>query len=394
MKERINKLQQQQRQSNPIIDNNNAYRFTSEGYEYVTSLDDNSRRQLQQPQQSKEDQFLKDEEFLKEEYHQQDEEVVAEEKTPRRTIRFDSVDSSLRQTDPSSLSFLRDLAVIGQDDRTKVESTTAYPYKLIGLLDSWCTATVISKTSILTAAHCVYNPGKRRYLVHDESYFSPGAYQDGTRIVEPYGRWSVDYVTVYSQWRDHNNYDYDIAVVELKPRENESSCVFVGDKVGYAGITETYIGNPSLAETSITGYPYKEDGVEMWTSGVCGSGVFEAEGYHYYDYVAYHDCDTSSGMSGAALLDDRARIHGVHSFSLTDSDGIPQHNGAVLIRGPHLDNIVSWSKSGSDSVVSSCNKVQLLSPSFASTGVTSCRCDRFGNALMRRICRRLRRSVC
>jgi hypothetical protein len=85
-----------------------------------------------------------------------------------------------------------------------------------------CTATVIGRNKILTAAHCVYNPNRGEY--HVPTGFAPRRYvrHDG-RPIDPKGRWPVLFATIHTAyvsppdiWGWPWDYiPYDVAVINL-----------------------------------------------------------------------------------------------------------------------------------------------------------------------------------
>jgi len=113
----------------------------------------------------------------------------------------------------------RGLAILGEDTRTKVSRTDVWPYNVVGsLFPSWlnkgCTATVVSKTSILTVLHCLYNQTSQTWM--DVDKFAPARYRTSSgEIVDPYGVWDVDYVTVYKDHLNDGNSDYEFGIVRL-----------------------------------------------------------------------------------------------------------------------------------------------------------------------------------
>lgn len=115
----------------------------------------------------------------------------------------------------------RDLIVIGADTRSVVLDTTAFPYRAIGSADyttgkSVCTVTMISRTSALTAAHCVWR--KSTNEPQQMIKVAPGRYVDSFgNMVDPFGTWEVDYMTTFQEFKDFGNAQFDMAVVTYKP---------------------------------------------------------------------------------------------------------------------------------------------------------------------------------
>jgi V8-like Glu-specific endopeptidase len=132
-----------------------------------------------------------------------------------------------------------------------------------------------------------------------------------------------------------------MAVIVYRKNEQGKS---IGDVVGYVGLDEiSGFDDPDLDASGITGYPADKPGGEMWTMGpmgTCPNGFWEDTDY---DFVVRHDCDTTPGTSGAALLrivpDLRAR--GVNVYG----DAKNGYNGAnVFMPGSCLyQSAMKWS---------------------------------------------------
>lgn len=114
--------------------------------------------------------------------------------------------------------------MIGNDTRSAVPDTTIFPFRAIGAADfSWgnnsCTVTMISRTSALTAAHCVwnFNEGKPMPMTR----IAPGRYFDTetNQHKEPFSMWTVDYTTTFGAYRETRSRVFDMAVVTYKPIE-------------------------------------------------------------------------------------------------------------------------------------------------------------------------------
>lgn len=156
--------------------------------------------------------------------------------------------------------------------------STTYPYRAIGRLNitttgSFCSASVIRKGVIVTAAHCIqpFGAGSSIYLGWQ---FVPGHYgPTGATAAQiaPYGTWTWSAVTRPASWASgtdtgsgsaRNN---DLAVIALA---KNASGKFIGDVVGYLGygwnnysfVTSAKTGNLNTAAVSTLGYPALMDG--------------------------------------------------------------------------------------------------------------------------------------
>jgi V8-like Glu-specific endopeptidase len=126
----------------------------------------------------------------------------------------------------------RELVLIGQDSRTPVADTTRYPFRTIANADYWwgeggCSLTLISRTSALTAGHCVWNTNRKAPM--NMTAIAPARFRDATKrdgTAEPFGTWEVDYVSLFGNFQQFGHTNFDIAVVTYKPRirNNLSTC--------------------------------------------------------------------------------------------------------------------------------------------------------------------------
>lgn len=85
---------------------------------------------------------------------------------------------------------------------------------------------MISRTSALTAGHCVWNTNTKTAL--NMTAFAPGRYRDVTKrdgSAEPFGTWAVDYVSIFGNFQQYGQSNFDMAVVTFKPRiRNDPNC--------------------------------------------------------------------------------------------------------------------------------------------------------------------------
>jgi hypothetical protein len=156
--------------------------------------------------------------------------------------------------------------------------SASWPYSAVGRLsfkvgtqNSHCTASLIRRSVIVTAAHCVQDFGTptvfTNYLYTPAHYGPPGA-----TLAEraPYGSWNINIITRSSSWVDgtdtgsgsaRNN---DVAVMVVAKKNNQ----FIGDQTGYLAyawnnysfVSSAKTGNLTVAATSTLGYPQLSDG--------------------------------------------------------------------------------------------------------------------------------------
>ena len=186
-------------------------------------------------------------------------------------------------------------AVVGSDNRMKISKTTTYPYTTVGYLEMtnaagevWaCSAALIGPSTILTAAHCLYN--------HEEE----GGWRDGFTFWPalngendvPYGGFEYDTAYVFDGFI--SNYDgtydavwpYDVGLITLQQP--------IGDSLGWLG--HWNYENLGDFQANLVAYHDDKPAFTMWRSA-CN---VLAEDVTEYDFI--HDCDFGSGGNGAPM---------------------------------------------------------------------------------------------
>jgi V8-like Glu-specific endopeptidase len=152
---------------------------------------------------------------------------------------------------------------------------TTYPYRAVGLLQfdtgfgqSICTATVIKRGLVVTAAHCIqdFAGGATRF---DDWTFTPAYYGvTGSTATQraPYGSWIWKGLVVPSTWSNGSDVgsgsarNNDLAIIAFGP---DNTGKFVGDYTGkinyawngYGFVTSARTGNVAVAAVTTLGYP-------------------------------------------------------------------------------------------------------------------------------------------
>ena len=149
--------------------------------------------------------------------------------------------------------------------------SASYPYRAVGKLQfsaGWCSASLIRRSVIVTAAHCVQRFGGGSTL-YSGFQFIPGHYGPSGATaaqIAPYGTWTWSALSRPTSWANgtdtgsgsaRNN---DLAVLVLR---RDSSGRFIGDMVGwlsygwnsYSFVTSSKTGNLNTAAVTTLGYP-------------------------------------------------------------------------------------------------------------------------------------------
>ena len=154
--------------------------------------------------------------------------------------------------------------------------STTYPYRTVGKLTfsaGYCSASLIRRSVIVTAAHCVQGFGTGT-AIFSNFKFRPGHYGPAGATaaqIAPYGTWKWIALVRPKTWANGTDIgtgaarDNDLAVIALRKNGQGQ---FVGDITGYMGygwnnysfVTSPKTGNLHTAAVTTLGYPFLMDG--------------------------------------------------------------------------------------------------------------------------------------
>ncbi len=149
--------------------------------------------------------------------------------------------------------------------------SSTYPYRAVGRLNfdqGYCSASLIRRGVIVTAAHCVQEFGSGSSIFSGFE-FVPAFWSNGTSISRPYGTYRWAALVRPSSWANGTDpgsgaaRSNDLAVIALAPVGG----VFAGDRAGrlgygwnnYSFVSSARTGNRVAAEINTLGYPFLLD---------------------------------------------------------------------------------------------------------------------------------------
>ncbi|PKE16176.1 hypothetical protein CW676_11280 [Macrococcoides caseolyticum] len=218
--------------------------------------------------------------------------------------------STVNKESVSSPINIHPYIVIEKDDRNIIKDTTISPYQSIVKIKTFfednyieCTGSVISKNTVLTAAHCVYSGQKE---TPENINIIPA--QNNEK--KPFGTYTTNVFHIPSKYKQDFDYNYDIALINVNSLYNNK---MIGENVqplrikklkDYKGMDIKTIGYPTDKEAQF--------GVTQWQHS--GQSINQFENKFGYQL------DTASGQSGAPILDSYNQIIGVHTTGNTEKN--------------------------------------------------------------------------
>ncbi|EKO0699701.1 trypsin-like peptidase domain-containing protein [Staphylococcus pseudintermedius] len=221
-------------------------------------------------------------------------------------------------------------SVIGTDERKKVTSFTSSPIKEnVAIKVEWknsegnyegyvASGVMVSKDTVLTAAHVVYDEGRKKIAERITVY--SGLYGN---IIRGSAKGIKTYVLKgYTSTLDSK---YDLAAIKLDTN--------LGSLTGSLGITSTIALGDKIATA---GYP--DDKTDRTNSSDLKYYMWRSTGkiMNLDKYRVYYDADTSGGQSGSGVWDVKSTSVAIHT------NGGKTFNFGTRITPQYLDYIKYW----------------------------------------------------
>lgn len=201
--------------------------------------------------------------------------------------------------------------IIGLDQRVELSSLSQSMFNGVGHLGTYCTASVIGQNHILTAAHCVYHFKNQEWV--DSLYFK----LQQTHSELPFGVFDWEEVFTFKQYSLTQDKNFDIALIKLRKS--------IPNFVKAYTLKSNQTPNEKIV---IGGYPGDKEDNTFWYSNC---NILDVT-HNRFSY----ECDTSSGMSGAPVLNNENQIIGIHTL------GEESCNSAVSLNTQKIEAIKSW----------------------------------------------------
>jgi V8-like Glu-specific endopeptidase len=227
--------------------------------------------------------------------------------------------------------------IIGKDNRSQVTSIKQTHLYSVGWLKSQamtqdtyssCTATIIGKNLLATAAHCVLDDNR---IIHPNITFTPSHL--GSHLSSPL-KYHVEKVWIHKAYFDgtkKGDIIGDIAILQTSHLKDLTPVhqAFTSAKIyPWDSQNMAYKFNTSEYQYHVYGYSGDKESGTLWQD-TCKAKVNSRDYFIHY-------CDTTTGNSGGPIFihhkkSNKYQLVGVHTSSLTnEKTGIKRNTGALI----------------------------------------------------------------
>ena len=196
-------------------------------------------------------------------------------------------------------------AIIGTDNRTRVTNTTSFPYSAICSIhvtypdgSSYTgTGTVISRKTVMTAAHVIYNSGRGGFA--SRVTVSPG--RNGTSY--PLGTYNSTRLTMLAKYATSTAAENDVGFINVGTN--------IGSRTGIMGYGSYSDASLNAATLRLAGYPGDKTAGTLWTHTGKPNGLTTT--------LIRSPIDTTGGQSGSPLFMSNNQVVGIHCETYNSS---------------------------------------------------------------------------
>ncbi|MGX7200839.1 hypothetical protein BCR22_06490 [Enterococcus plantarum] len=224
---------------------------------------------------------------------------------------YEGMPEQLEANFPTNLRSNRELGIIGEDDRIKVQNTSESPYSAVGQFEypgHVGSGALIQKNLVLTAAHVVWS---QQFLTDGKFVPARNGYDD-----KAFGEAKIEKIYILKKYKEAPTNETDFALVKLDRN--------IGEKTGWFGLTY----QDKVGDTFVTsGYPASVNNQSDFCMYTAAKSIDEKITYQMngkeYEMKSWEKdqiftlFDGTKGQSGSPIYDLNSRITGVLAAYVT-----------------------------------------------------------------------------